>query len=146
MKTNLLKNAVALAIVMTTCFNCSVEEIDNSEVNLITEQTTNIVEQQEAVTCNGSNPKSRITNNGTIPLDLEIFDASGNLIDGAYGVQPSSTSSWLSFPEGTTIFNVTINNIQDQKVGFNMETCTELDMIVDVNHVLVGTSPQASVD
>lgn len=143
MKTNLL-NAIALAIVMTTCYNCSVEPIDNSTSQLLEVPSVTILESQSAASCNGSNPKSRITNNGTQPLELQIFDGTGVLIDTAIDVQPNSVSTWFTFPEGATIFNVVINSHSDQKVMHVMNTCTELELQVDANNILIEATPQSS--
>lgn len=144
MKTNLLK-AIALAIVMTTCFNCSVEPMDNSQNLLLETQNSNGIEQTAtAMTCTGSNPKTRITNNGTFPSDYEIYDSNGVFIDGVYDVLPGTVSAWIFFPEGAIIFNVKIDTTSDQKVIHDMETCTELNLIIDSNNQLVDAIPQSS--
>ena len=131
-------------MVMTTCFNCSVEPIENSQTETLSIQEIAISNQAAAMNCNGSNPKARISHNGTLPADYEIYDASGAFIGAAYDVMPGSISDWITFPAGNVIFNITIDSMSDQKVGFSMETCTELNMQLDSNNELMDVQPQAS--
>lgn len=144
MKTNLLK-AFALALVMMTCYNCSVEPIDNSQ-NVSEVQEIAISQQASAMNCNGANPKARIANNGTLPLNFQIFDISGSLIHEVQGIVPGAVTEWSSFAAGNVIFNITIDSHSDQKVVFNMETCTELILETDANNQLVEGQPQASIN
>ncbi len=146
MKTNLLQS-VAFAMVMTTCLNCSLEPTDTSESLQLESQNFIDLEQAATITtCSGSNPKTRIANNGTFSSDYQIYDNTGVFIDGVYGVLPGTISNWITFPVGNIICNVTIDSVSDQKVTFNMATCTELNMEIDLNNQLTDAQPEASTN
>jgi|GEM_PF-1165218 len=143
MKTNLL-NTIAIAIVMTTCYNCSVEPMDNLQTETLEQLTLANMEQASTMICNGSNPKARIANNGTLPADYQIYDSTGVMIDSINDIQPGTVSDWITFPEGIIIFNVVMDSFSDQKVSHNMATCTEIFMEIDANNQLTEVAPQAS--
>lgn len=146
MKTNLLK-AIAFAMVMTTCLNCSVEPMDTPEsLQLELQNFIDLEQAATTTTCSGSNPKTRISNNGSFSSDYQIYDSNGVFIDGVYDVLPGTVSNWITFPVGNIIFNVTIHMVSDQKVTFNMATCTELNMEIDLNNQLTNAQPEASTN
>ena len=71
---NLLK-MIAFAILLTALYNCTSEPLSNSDLDqLIIE---NIDASADANNCTGDNPAARITNNGSVPVDLDIFDENG---------------------------------------------------------------------
>ena len=138
MKTYLNK-ASAFAILLTSFYNCTIESIDNLQ-----DQSIDIIniEDSQANTCTGISPKARMTNNGTIPFDFEIYDSSGSLIIGFYNVLPSTQTDWYSFDEDNTIFVVENDSVEDQKVSHQMDNCTEINLEIDSNNLLTNAQPQ----
>lgn len=138
MKTYLNK-AIAFAILLTSFYNCTIESIDNLQ-----DQSIDIIniEDSQANTCTGISPKARMTNNGTIPFDFEIYDSSGSLIIGFYNVLPSTQTDWYSFDEDNTIFVVENDSVEDQKVSHQMDNCTEINLEIDSNNLLTNAQPQ----
>ena len=141
MKTNLLK-AVALAIVMTSFFNCSVEPTDELENTVPTEAL--IIQQTlvDPVSCSGQNPRARLTNNGTIPFDFKILDLNGIVIESEDNVMPGVTSDWKTFPDGQFIFAISNVNFFGEKVSYAMDFCTELNLEINVNNQFAEAQPQ----
>ncbi len=133
MKTNLLK-AFALALLVPTLTNCSVEPMEqlNQENNSIIE----IASQFDSDTpCIGLNPKARILNNSDHDVDFEIHDSTGNLIDAVYGLNPGELSDWKTFPVGITSF--TVSTIQSFKiVTIDMGNCMAYDVTINENNQL----------
>lgn len=149
MKNNLLK-AFALAFAMTPLYNCSVEPADNStfnDDNAVPLQEAQATDSQEFLAvCSGSDPRARITNNGTVSFDYEIYDASGAFIIGIYNISPGTVTQYATFSEGTIIFNVETASGVDQKVAHLMENCTEINMEIDVNNLLLTAAPEPSTN
>lgn len=138
---NYLTKAIAYTIVFTSMYNCTVEPVDNLQTQTIQQDSLLDVSSQTD-TCTGISPKARITNNGTIPFDYEIFDSTGSLIAGIYGIAPGTVSTWTDFSEGDIIFVVENNSVSDQKVVHTMNDCMELNMEIDANNILTDTQPQ----
>ena len=138
MKTYLNK-AIAIAILLTSFYNCSVEPTDNFQNQTISIEA---LEDLDSNTCSGISPKARMTNNGTIPFDFEIYDSSGSLIIGFYNVLPSTQTDWYSFDEDNTIFVVENDSVEDQKVSHQMDNCTEINLEIDSNNLLTNAQPQ----
>ncbi len=135
----LLKN-IACAIVLLTVFNCATEPVDNSQELSQTTQSQDSNSVAPAVTCNGQSPKARITNNGTIDVNLEIYNESGVLVSHEYGVEPGEHSDWKTFVTGETTFVVSNVNA-DKIIVLDMDTCMIYDMIVGDNNQLTSSQP-----
>lgn len=135
MKTNNLLKAIALAIVMTPLYNCSIEAIEElqQETNQLT-TTLNAVD-----VCNAQIPKSRITNNSNQIVDFEIHDANGILVNYVYGLNPGDTSDWKTFPVGMTTFTISTSE-SVKPVNIDMGTCMAYDVAIDVNNQLNTSS------
>jgi hypothetical protein len=136
MKTNLTK-IIACAIIMSTCFSCTVESVDNNVIN----PELNSADLTLADPCSGNNPRARLTNNGSINFDLEILTLDGILLNHEYNITPGSSTSWLHFVPGEVIFSVTNNSIEDEKLVYEMLTCMEFDMEIDVDNQLTDAEP-----
>ena len=134
MKTYLTK-AIACAIVLTTCFSCSIEPIDNPQSITITS------EESLLDPCTGVNPTARLTNNGDVNFDLEIYTIDGILLNHEYNIAPGSASTWKSFVPGETMFSVTNSTYEDEKVIYTMNTCMEFDMEIGVDNKLTSATP-----
>ncbi|WP_298901649.1 hypothetical protein [uncultured Psychroserpens sp.] len=136
---NLLKNAIACAIVMTTCFNCSVESIEN-------EQFENVIPENQNTqdVCENQDPQARITNNGTISITLEIATTDGVVLQTAQDLAPGTSSSYLTFEANDIIFNVVKNatGFNDEKVVHTMNQCMSFDMEVGIDNYLISSSPE----
>lgn len=131
---------IACAILLLTVFNCTTESVDNTqELSEITQsQETNAV--ASVTTCNGQNPKAKITNNGSIDVNLEIYNESGVLVGHEYGIEPGGHSDWMTFVVGETSFVVSNVNA-DKVIVLDMDTCMTYEMVVGTNNQLTSDVP-----
>ena len=136
---NLLKT-IALAICISTCFSCSVEPIDssNSELNISEE----FQETAETNACTGEDPEVRITNNGTVAINLHVLNDDNAIIASVTNLLPGEVSSWLSFETGETLFSVSNDHVQDIKVIYEMNTCMIFDMEINGDNELTSAVPE----
>ena len=106
---NLLK-AIAYVIVMSTCYNCSVEsaEIVQEESTLIQEEIVAFDESDEV--CTIQDPQAILTNNSLLSIDFEVFDQSGLLVTHAYGVPAGDISPVLTFLDGVVTFIISTSD------------------------------------
>ncbi len=138
-----------LTVVALSFFNCVVEPMEflDGATNAVVEEIENSVlgEQANPVatdsSCDGQDPKARITNNGTVDVDLEIYDVDGNLIASEYGVEPGHHSDWEDFSSGEISFLVS-NGSADKLVVIEMSTCMKFDMEIGSNNQLVSDQPE----
>ena len=137
---NLLK-MIAFAILLTALYNCTSEPLSNSDLDqLIIE---NIDASADANNCIGDNPAARITNNGSVPVDLDIFDENGVLLGFVHNLAPVNVSNWISFPPGNNIlFAVSNDTYEDEKVIYDMTTCMIFDMEFESNNSLSNQTPE----
>ncbi|WP_460218827.1 hypothetical protein [Psychroserpens sp. MEBiC05023] len=140
---NLLKHTIACAIVMTTCFSCSVEPLENEEQfeNSISLETADAGNNQDP--CSGQDPQARITNNGTVNVTLQIATIDGTVLHTVQDLAPGNSSSYLMFAEGDIIFNISKNTtgIADEKVVYAMGECMSFDIEVDTDNYLTNAIP-----
>ncbi|MDG5491534.1 hypothetical protein [Psychroserpens sp. SPM9] len=136
---NLLKNTIACVIVMTSCFNCSVESIENDQLEASMLESSAL----QLDPCSNQDPQARITNNGTVPVTLEIATIDGTILHTVVDLAPGSVSGYLTFASDDIIFNVSKNTtgITDEKVTHTMEQCMSFDMEVDTDNYLIDTVP-----
>ena len=132
MKTNLLKQLLFMATLMVI-FSCSNEPVQ-PDMLLSNENIT------QDVQCSNDAPKARITNNNDIPVDLEIFNESGTLVNHAYGVQPGNVSSWRVFATGVTTFVVSTTE-STKTIVIDMDVCMAYDVTIDENNQLDTDQP-----
>jgi len=139
---NLLKSTIAFAIVMTTCFNCSVEPIETTllEDSLLLEDSTTPETQDP---CSNQDPQARITNNGTIAITLEIATIDGTILHTVQDLGPGNVSGYLTFSPGDIVFNVSKNTtgISDEKVMYTMNQCMSYDIEVAPDNNLTSSLP-----
>ncbi|WP_299229275.1 hypothetical protein [uncultured Psychroserpens sp.] len=135
---NLLK-AIAFAVVISTCYNCSVESIDNSEE--IANISEPIVQDEALNPCVGANPTARLTNNGNVSFDLEIFTIGGDLLNHEYNVMPGNVSSWKSFAPGEVIIAISSTVTNDFKIVYEMDPCMEFDLEIGIDNLLIDSVP-----
>ena len=139
----------ALTVLVLSFFNCVVEPMEflDGTSNALVEEIENSVFGEPATavatdsSCSGQDPKARITNNGTVDVDLEIYDVDGNLIGYEYGVEPGDHSDWKDFSSGEVSFLVS-NGSSDKLVVVEMGTCMKFDMEVGPNNQLVSDVPE----
>lgn len=131
---NLLK-AIACAVVISTCYNCSVESAESiQEESLISQEEIADYEIQE-VLCSNQDPQAVLTNNSLLPVDFEVFDQFGLLMTHDYDVPAGAVSSTLTFPDGVTTFVIsTLESTKEVKI--DMGNCTIYNVVIDENNSL----------
>ena len=134
---------VALATMVLTSFNCSDEPIGYTEQELNIIFDNDISTEANNVDCVGSNPEARITNNGTVPMNLDILDQDDNVVGFVHNLLPGDTSSWIAFPPGEILFSVSNDFFEDEKVVYVMNTCMIFDMEVAADNNLSSAEPES---
>ncbi|MFK7781604.1 hypothetical protein [Psychroserpens sp.] len=130
---NLLKT-IAFAIVMSTCYNCTVDSADTVQNNeLLSQEVTN--SDAPAIQCANQDPKAILTNNSLVPANLEVFDQFGLLMTHAYGVPAGDVSSDLTFPDGMTTFVVSTST-STKEIKIDMGNCMIYEVEIDMNNQL----------
>ena len=134
---NLLKNAIASAIVMSMLFNCSVESIESEQEQLLF-QTPNAQND-----CADEDPQARVTNGGTIAITFQISTLDGTVLHLVENIAPGNSSGFLTFAPDDIVFNISKNTtgIQDDKVVFTMNQCMSFDMVLGADNYLAAGSP-----
>jgi len=129
---------IACAILLTTFYNCSIEAVEQltSEVLLIENEVNSVT---DVMSCDGDDPKSRITNNSDLIVDFEILDMNGVLLTHAYGVNPGEVSEWKMFPIGLTNFKISTSE-SVKVVSINMLECMTYDVAINENNHLNTSS------
>ena len=140
---NLLKHAIACAIVMTTCFNCSDESIENNQFEASYETENPTAFQDTLDPCTTQDPQARLTNNGTSAVTLQIANLDGTILHTVANLAPGNASGYLTFAPDNIIFNVTKSTIGvgDEKVIYEMNTCMSFDMEVGTDDNLMPSTP-----
>ncbi|QCE43152.1 hypothetical protein [Psychroserpens sp. NJDZ02] len=123
----LLKLSVAICLLFSVS-SCSVDSLEDST----DERAINTTAVTPNVACSNQDPKSKLINNGTVVFTLQIFDSNNNLTE-LIDVAPGTSSSWISFSEGDTVFNLdsTSSNVSDDKISINMNNCSEVEIVVN---------------
>ncbi len=121
----LLKN-IACAIVLLSFFNCTTETENNFQDSLT------ISETQE--------PQARITNNGTLVVNLEIYNVDGILIAKENGIEPGKTSSLKTFNAGETTFVVSSAK-SDKIIVLDMDAQMTNNMVIASNNQISSNQP-----
>jgi len=131
---NLLK-AIACAIVVSTCYNCTVDSADtNQEESLLSQDEITDFETPE-ILCASQDPQAILTNNSLLPTDFEVFDQFGLLMTHAYGVPAGDVSSVLTFPDGITTFVVS-TSVSSKEMKIDMGNCMIYEVEIDENNQL----------
>lgn len=118
--------------------SCSVESIDNENQLL----NATVETSESSLICTGANPQARLVNNGSVAFNFVIMSSGGNVIQ-ISNVMPNTTTNWSSFSQGDTLFSIvsSATGASDIKVGFTMNECTELNLEIDSNNLLVDSQP-----
>lgn len=131
---NLLK-AIAFAVVVSTCYNCSVESTETIEEESILSQEEIANSEAPEILCTNSDPQAMLTNNSLLPADFEVFDQFGLLMTHAYGVPAGDVSPTLTFPDGVTTFIVS-TSVSSKEVKIEMDNCMIYDVVInEYNHL-----------
>ena len=77
---NLLK-AIACAIVVFTCYNCSVESAATIQEESLLSQEDVIDLEVPEVLCTSQDPQAILTNNSLVAVDFEVFDQFFEMIE-----------------------------------------------------------------
>ena len=122
-------------VMVLTLFNCVTEpmEFTDGPINAMVEEIENSVSPDYS--CEDQAPKARLVNNGTIDIDLEIYDVVGNLIAHEYEIEPGDYTDWMEFAEGETTFLIS-NPDADKIIVKDMNSCMVFDMVVGSNNQL----------
>ncbi len=140
---NLLK-AIAFAIVVLTCYTCSVEPAETvQEESVILQEDQNAFVADEAETnCTSQDPQAQLTNNSLLDADIEVFDHFGILMTHAYGVTAGTVSPVLSFPDGVTTFVISTSQ-SSKTITIDMSDCTIYEVEINENNQLNTDAPTA---
>lgn len=140
---NLLNKAIASAIVLTTCFNCSTESIESNqlETSFVTEEPTLFQDTQDP--CVDQDPRARISNNGSTSVTLEIANLEGTILHTVADLSPGNVSGFLTFAPDNMVFIVTkgTTGVADEKVTYDMTSCMSYDMEIGPDNNLTSSTP-----
>ena len=138
---NLLKNAIACAIVMSLLVNCSVESVEIMDSELLEQSAPMLLEV--LMVCADQDPQASITNNGTIPVTFEILTLDGTILHTIPNIAPGNSSGYLTFAPDEIVFNISKNTtgLQDDKIIFVMNHCMSFDLELGFDNYLVAATP-----
>jgi len=125
-----LRSIMVLAIASFMLFGCTSERIDSENLSAFDANDD----------CVGVNPQVRITNNGNVNYNLDVFDEQG-LVGFVHNIAPGETSTWITFSEGEMLFAVSNDTYEDEKVLYFMSTCMEFNMEIGTNNQLTSAVP-----
>ena len=136
MKSNFYsKLSFTILLIGTLFLSCSVEQLDSR----IDEDASNL---NRPFTCSTGVCGARLTNNGTLSVDLAIYDHDDVLLFEALNIVPGSATSWQNFPIGILSYTVTTPATTLFKtVVIDMQECMVYDMEVAPNDMLVTDQP-----
>ena len=131
---NLLK-AIAYAIVISTCYNCSVESAETiQDESIVSQVETNTFDMPD-VLCTNQDPQAVLTNNSLLSVDFEVFDQFGLLMTHAYGVPAGNVSPTLTFPDGVTTFVIS-TSASFKEIEIDMGNCMIYEVVINENNNL----------
>ena len=133
---NLLKNVaiIAITLMLLSFFNCttkSVDTIQNDSLNASIYQNDVVIDNNDVTV--GQSPSAIIINNGTMVVNLEIYDANGILVGQENNIEPGKTSSLKSFNAGETTFVVSNANL-DKIIVLDMDAQMTNSMVIASNN------------
>ncbi|WP_431157633.1 hypothetical protein [Winogradskyella poriferorum] len=111
---------------------CIAEPIDESITN--PENNFNVSE----LNCTGDLPITRLINNGTITVDLQVVNADGIAEVTITSIDPGVTTSWNEFEEGEVLFAVSNSTplVNDEKVILEMSTCMGFEIVIGPDNTI----------
>ena len=134
----LLKYAASVALLLFS-IGCTNEPVEYE----LLETLQNIEQQANNDPCVATNPEARITNNGTVPVNLDILNENDDVVGYVHNLLPGETSVWLPFPPGDLLFSVSNDFVEDEKVIHNMTNCMIFDMEVGPDNKLTDAQPES---
>ena len=126
----LLKLSVAICLIFTVS-SCTVESLDDAVSKSAVSQ--NVAEANQS--CNNQDPKTKLINNGTVAFTFQIIDSDSNMIE-FIDIAPGASTSWISFTEGDTVFNLDSNviGVSDDKIAISISNCSEIEIVVNAQN------------
>ena len=126
----LLKLSVAICLIFTVS-SCTVESLDDAVSKSAVSQ--NVAEANQS--CNNQDPKTKLINNGTVAFTFQIIDSDSNMIE-FVDIAPGASTSWISFTEGDTVFNLDSNviGVSDDKIAISISNCSEIEIVVNAQN------------
>jgi hypothetical protein len=88
---------------------------------------------QSCKKCKGEDPISRIVNNGTESVSVQIQTSGGNTVN-INNILSGETSENKSFAAGAVDYTISIGNSSDVNLSVLMEECWEYEIVVDANN------------
>lgn len=85
--------------------------------------------------CKGEDPISRIVNNGTESVSVQIQTSGGNTVN-INNILSGQTSEDKSFAPGSVQFTISIGNLGDEVLNVVMEECWEYEIVIDQNNAV----------
>jgi hypothetical protein len=92
---------------------------------------------QSCKKCKGEDPISKIVNNGTESVSVQIQTSGGNTVN-INNILPGETSESESFAVGSIDYTISIGNMSDVELSVIMEECWEYEITVDANNNVVS--------
>lgn len=134
---NLLKFAYCASILLVS-ISCTTESVDSVQFNELNQQELNDP-------CVDQDPISRVVNNGTVSFDFKVIDDQGVVLVEIPNIPASTTTSWVSFPQGEILFSLDSDQtlVNDDKVVLQMGTCMAYEIEIDSNNQIVSYTPTA---
>lgn len=134
---NLLKFAYCACILLVS-ISCTTESVDSVQFNELNQQELNDP-------CVDQDPISRVVNNGTVSFDFKVIDDQGVVLVEILNIPASTTTSWVSFPQGEILFSLDSDQtlVNDDKVVLQMGTCMAYEIEIDSNNQIVSYTPTA---
>lgn len=134
---NLLKFAYYASVLLVS-ISCTTESVDSVQLNELNQQELNDP-------CVDQDPISRVVNNGTVSFDFKVIDDQGVVLAEISNIPASTTTSWVSFPQGEILFSLDSDQtlVNDDKVVLQMGTCMAYEIEIDSNNQIVSYTPIA---
>ncbi|NQX86459.1 MAG: hypothetical protein HRT67_11255 [Flavobacteriaceae bacterium] len=138
-----LRKIMIATIVIFMMSACSIEPLDTENSSIDSENATaNQSNQSNEVDdgCVDANPRVRLTNNGQVNYDLDVYIGNTQL-GSVHDILPGETTEWIIISEGEILFAVSNDTYMDEKVLYDMTLCMEFDMEIGVDNQLTSAVP-----
>ena len=136
----LLKPLATAIVALIMVSSCSVESLDSG----LEENLRNSQNNQSAFTCTTGTCGARLTHNGTLAMDLTIYNHDNTLLFEQTAIAPGTETDWQYFPIGEISFTVTTPSTGLSKtVVINMGECMVYDMVItEIDRLLTDQATQ----
>ena len=140
---NLLKLLpfLVISIILKSC------TAESRELEANEEFTTNAElmspDQFQNMNCTGELPRTRLINNGTIDVNLQVVREDGLAEITIPNISPGTTTNWNDFNVGEVLFSVTndVPMVNDEKVVLDMDTCMGYEIEIGPDNQIVSFVP-----